>query len=162
MAWLGAPEIRAKFNIQSSRFDTQIEAAIVTAALTLQRAVSDAVYAEAVSVTPPAAEPELLRYNSVVESHSYLTAYFLFLSVGSRLSEAGFVKSQQDSASPATGSRVVTNSYLTPKEIRDLRADLLAMAKLHLGEYGTIDISGDPTPLISGFPATSITVRSDW
>lgn len=135
--WLSTADLREKFNIQASRFETQLEAAITSAGLTIQRSVSSTIYDEAVGTAP---DPLTLSYQSVVEAHSYLTMWFLVGNAGNRLSEAGFIKAQQDSASPAINSRIITNSYLTPKEIAEMRAGFLADAKFHLGEYGTIEI----------------------
>jgi hypothetical protein len=147
MAWLSTIEIRNKFSITSGRYDQQIEYAIASAALVLQRGVDADVYAEALADTPPTDPDELLRYSSVVESHSYLTMWFLVGNVGNKLGETGFIKSQQDAGSPAQNSRVVTNSYLTPAEIADMRSNLLMNARTHLGDYGviTVEVIEPPT-----------------
>lgn len=147
MAWLDTGEIRNKFSIQSQRYDTQIEYASASAALVLQRGVDADIYAEAIAGDAPDDPPELLRYRSVVESHSYLTMWFLVGNVGNKLSQDGFVKSQQDTSSPAQGAKVVTNSYLTPKEIAEMRENFLMQARFHLGDYGiiTVEVIEPPT-----------------
>lgn len=140
MAWLDTAEIRNKFSIQSQRYDPQIGYASASAALVLQRGMDAEYYTAAVADTPPTDPDELLRYSSIVESHSYLTMWFLVGNVGNKLSADGFVKSQQDASSPAQGSKVITNSYLTPKEIAEMRANYLMNAQFHLGDYGVITV----------------------
>jgi superfamily II helicase len=140
MAWLTTSEIRAKFSIQANKYESQIESAIEDAALVIQRGVGSDIYAEAIDDDPPVDAAELLRYKSVTQAHAYLTMWFLVKTVGSKLSEGGFVKAQQDSASPAMNSRVITNSYLTPKEMAEMKDDLLNTARFHLGDYGVITV----------------------
>lgn len=138
MAWLDTDGIREKFNIQSQRYDTQIQGASASAALILRRGMDADIYDEAIGGTAPADVDNLIRYQSVIESHSYLTMWFLIGNVGNKLADSGFIKAVQDAASPAMNGRVITNSYLTPAEIAAMKADFLEKAKSHLGSYGTI------------------------
>lgn len=139
MAWLPTNEIKNKFSIQSNKYDTQIEYASQSAALVLQRGVDAAIYAEAIGTAPTTPAETVLRYNSVVESHSYLTMWFLVGNVGNKLGDTGFIKAAQDSASPAA-QRIVTNSYLTPEELEIMRENFLMQARFHLGDYGIITV----------------------
>jgi hypothetical protein len=138
MAWLDVDGIKEKFSIQSERYIHQIEAASQSAALILRRGMDADIYDEAIATTAPSDVDNLIRYESVIESHSYLTMWFLIGNVGNKLVDAGFVKAAQDAASPAMNGRVITNSYLTPAELAAMKADFLERAKTHLGSYGTI------------------------
>ena len=140
MAWLTATEIRDKFNIQSNAHGPQIESAVTSAELIIRRSVSSEIYDEAINGTPPVETAAIIRQLSVIESHAYLTMWFLIGNAGIKLSGDGFIKEAQDSASPAMNSRIVTNQYLTPKDLETLRAGYLDNAKLYMGDYGTIDI----------------------
>lgn len=139
MAWLSTDEIRAKFSIQTGKYESQLEAAISDAALVLQRGVDSEIFEEAVGGTVPTDADELLRYNSVIQAHSYLTMWFLIGNVGHKLGDVGFIKESQDSASPAN-NRIVTNRYLTPEELKTWRNDLLSNARFNLGDYGVITV----------------------
>jgi hypothetical protein len=140
MAWLSAGELRSKFSIQANKYESQLGAAITDAALVIQRGVTSDIYAEAIAADPPDAEPELLRYSSVIQAHSYLAMWFLIGNVGHKLGDTGFIKESQDSASPAVGARIITNRYLTPEELKGWRDSLLASARFNLGDYGVITV----------------------
>jgi hypothetical protein len=161
--WLSATDIRNKFNVAANRFDTQIEAALRSAGLIIQRGVEAATYAEAIASTPPTDPDELQRYNSVVEAHSYLTMWVFVGNASHRLTDGGFIKSQQDSASPAMSSRIVTNSYFSPKDLAEMRKNYLAEAQFWLGPYGTIEIDATPDVVAVTSPtSTAVSVIADW
>jgi hypothetical protein len=154
MAFLTVTEIQNKFSIKPNLFTSQIGYAIDSAALTIRKGVESDIYDEAYGASVPTDTEELIRQQSVVEAHSYLTMWFLIGNVGVRLASDGFVKQAQDSGSPALNSRIVTNSYLTPKDLEVLRAGYLEQAEAALGEYGTLEIEveavvGTQTPMQS-------------
>lgn len=140
MAWLTATEIRDKFNIQSNAHGPQIDAAVDDADLIIRRSVSEEIYNEAVSDTPPVETAAIIRQLSVIQSHKYLTMWVLSGDSGIKLGGDGFIEESQDSASPALNSRIVTNRYLTPEKLQPQKAEWLEKAKFYMGDYGTIDI----------------------
>jgi hypothetical protein len=161
MAWLQTSAIRNKFSIQGNKYDTQIDYASASAALALQRGLDATVFAEAIDDTEPTDSDELLRYQNVVESHSFLTMWFLIGNVGNKLGDVGFIKSAQDSASPAMQSRVITNSYLTPAELEKMKAEFLERAKFYIADYGTISIDA-PSSVENTSVAARVSVVADW
>ncbi len=156
MSWLTSDEIRNKFNIQENAYESQLESASNSAALIIRRGVSDEIYAEATADNAPSDPNDLIRYQSIVESHSFLVMWFLIGNVGNKLGESGFIKSAQDSGSPAYQSNILTNQYLTPKELAEMKADYLNKSKLYMGDYGTIDIEAD----VVGEPEQSVSIAS--
>lgn len=119
--WLEASEIRQKFNIQQNAYPSQIENAIATAGRKVRLWVDEETYGEAVADEPPVDDDDeieaekILRYETVIDAHAWLTMYYLAKAVGSKLGQDGFVFEAQDSAS-VEGSRVITNKYLKPSE----------------------------------------------
>lgn len=140
MSWLTADQIREKFNIQTNAHGSQIESAITSAALIIQRSVASEIYDEASGDTVPTDSALLLRYSSVVESHAYLSMWFLIGNVGVKLTGDGFVKKAQDAGSVAMSGSIFTNEYLTPKDLETMKDGYLDNAHLYMGTYGTIII----------------------
>jgi hypothetical protein len=137
------PLLREKFNIPASAFQKQMETAISTASLVMRGAVVSAeIFTEADGEALEDDNEYYTRQLSVVESHSYLSYYFLLKDAGMKLTESGVLKSFQAGSSPATSS-VMMNTVLTPSELALMKKDALASAKLFLGEYGTITIDED-------------------
>lgn len=134
--------LREKFNIPSTAFQKQMEKAILTASLIMRGAVSAEIYAEAAGDALEDDTEYYTRQLSVVESHSYLSFYFLLKDAGMKLTESGVLKSFQAGSSPATSS-VMMNTVLTPSELALMKKDALGSAKLFLGEYGVITIDED-------------------
>jgi len=143
MAWLTAAQIREKFSIQANRYDTQVAAAIADAALVLRRGLTAEVYSEATGSPLLATDDNYVRQQSVIQAHSFLTMWFLVGNVGSKLGDQGFVKEAQDAGSPAMSGKTISNRYLTPKELEEMKADYLNKARFNLGSYGTIDVFGE-------------------
>ena len=140
--WLSNAELRGKFHIQSNAFESELSAASADAALIIQRGTDAAIYTEAVGETVPTDPTELLRYNSVVTAHSYLSMWFLVGNAGNKLQDYGFVKQSQDAGSPATTTEV-TNQFLTPKDLADLKSEYLNKAQFYIGDYGEIVVEID-------------------
>jgi hypothetical protein len=115
--FLSVQDIRDKFNLHSKSFEPQIASAILSANRKIRLWVGADVYDAAASETAPTDADELLRAETVADAHSWLTMYYLSRAVGVKYSPDGAIKQQQDNGSPAMGSRIVTNSYLTPEEL---------------------------------------------
>jgi hypothetical protein len=155
MAWLDADDIRQKFNIASQKYTTQIEAASASAALLIRQSVSSEIYDQAVSGTLPTDDADLIRAQSVIESQSFLTMWFLVGNVGNKLGDAGFIKQAQDTGSPAN-AQTITNQYLTPKELADMRAGFFENAQIAIRPYGSIDVTDDVADAETGLAVSSL------
>ena len=136
--WLSVGEIRQKFNIQSNAYASQIESAIGTAGRKISTWLSPGTYLEAIADTAPTDPADLIRYETVIDAHAFLTMYFLVVSAGSKLSGDGFIKQAQDSAS-VEGSRTITNQYLTPAEMAANKNDYLSAAKELIEPYKIVE-----------------------
>jgi hypothetical protein len=138
--FLEASEIRQKFNIVSNGFSNQIDAALLSAALLIREAIEADIYAEAGGVALESTDDNYLRQQKVVQSHAYLTYYFLLEDAGNKFAADGIIKEAQDSAS-VEGGRVITNKYLTPAEINEMKANALAKSNFFLSPYGVITVA---------------------
>lgn len=157
--FLAVASIREKFNIQPNAYESQIEAAIASAKRKLRGWVDADVYMEADGGTAPVDPDELLRYETVIDAHSWLTMFYLSRAVGTRYSGDGVIKQAQDAGSPAMNSRLVTNSYLTPKELAeneqkyyDTASDI---AEPYLAEETAVSVTASALP-------QAVRVVSDW
>lgn len=159
MSFLAAEEIRAKFNIQPNAFGQQIDAALSSAARKIRTWVGATVYDEADNATPPVDADELLRYETVIDAHSWLTMFYLSRAVGTKYSGDGVIKEAQDSASPAMNSRIVTNQYLTPTELAKNEQRYYDTAADIVSPYQ--EIPATTTVLRSALPR-AVTVIADW
>jgi hypothetical protein len=159
MAWLDENQIREKFSIQSQSYSSQIHSAIESAGRKIRRWIATAYYTEAIAAEPPTDEAELLRYETVIDAHAFLTMYYLAMSVGSKLSPDGFIKSAQSSSAPGT-VHTVTNQYLTPAEMAAKKQEYYAEAREILEPYLIADVS-DTAISSSSFPS-AITITADW
>jgi hypothetical protein len=161
VAFLTESEIRQKFNIEQNRFSQQITSAIDSARRKIGRWVTADVLAEAVGDTAPTDADALVRYESVLDAHAFLTMYYLAVSVGTKFSADGAVKSQQDAGSPGLNSKMVTNSYLTPAEMAAKKQEYYDEARDIVEPYFTstaTDLESMPR-----FPSSvSVPVVSDW
>jgi len=155
--WFSVEQIRQKFSVQSNSYGTQIDSAIGSAARKIRRWVDSAAYAEAAGSTVPTDPEDLLRYETIVDAHAFLTMYYLWKSVGNKLSADGVIKQAQDSASPSMNSRIVTNSYLTPAELDAQDYYDLAWDAIH--PYLVVEPVTNVT--MQGVPA-AVTVTADW
>lgn len=156
MAWLTSDEIRDKFSIASGKYGGQIDAALRSASLIIRQSVSPEIYAEAESATLPTDAEDLVRAQSVIEAQSFLTMWFLVGNVGNKLGDTGFIKSAQDTASPGMDRALITNQYLTPKELAEMRAGYFEQAQILIRPYGTIDVTDDIGTPETGFPVASL------
>lgn len=157
--FLTADEIRAKFNIQSNAFSEQIDSAISSAQRKIRVWVGATFYAEAVDPTPPVDPDELVRYESVIDAHSWLTMYYLSRAVGSKYSGDGVIKQAQDAGSPAFNSQILTNEYLTPDELGKNEKRYYDTAEDIAGPY--LEVLETATIARTALPQ-SIRVVADW
>lgn len=140
MAWLSTSDLRNKFSIQPNKYEPQLESAISDAGLRIRAGVTSDIYTEAVGVDLEDNDANYFRQQSVIQAHAYLTMWYLVGNVGNKLGDTGFIKEAQDSASPAMGSRIITNRYLTPQELKVMRDEYLENARVSLGDYGVITV----------------------
>ena len=159
MAWLDETQIRDKFNIQSKAYSSQIGSASDSAARKIRRWIDAATYTDAIDDTAPVDAEDLLRYETVVDAHAFLTMYYLSMSVGSKLSPDGFIKSAQSSSSPVQ-TQTVTNNYLTPAEMAAKKQEYYDAAWDIIEPYAVVAVSeaASTTPV---YP-TAVSVVADW
>lgn len=157
--FLNVQEIRDKFNIQPNAFASQIESAIQSAARKIRLWVGADAYDEAISETVPVEPEDLLRYETVLDAHSWLTMYYLSLAVGSKYAGDGVVEQAQDAGSPAMQGNVLTNRYLTPEKLAQNEKKYYETARDAVEPYlVTVD---SVTVTATALPQ-SVRVVSDW
>jgi hypothetical protein len=160
MAWLDPDAIRRKFNIQENAFENQIESASDSAARKIRRWIESTYYAEASGESVPTDPEQLLRYETIVDAHAFLTMYYLAISVGHRLSNQGFIKQAQSSASPGNGTTLM-NQYLTPAEISANKDNYFNEAREIIEPYAAPD-NPDVQTIKRQSYSPGVRVVGDW
>lgn len=146
MTLITVAALRAQFNIDETIGDPMLEHAVASGSLVVSKYVGAAAYADAGnpieggSGTIPVLEGVPIVYTTDPVRKAMLEAgelraamYYLILAVGAGLRRGGLVKTEQDAAGPLNGT--VLNSYLNPKELRELREQYLEEALSFLAPY---------------------------
>lgn len=82
---------------------------------------------------------DAMRLGEVTDACFDYAMYFLLLKTGVRIRPRGLVKKETDAGSPAlSGSTNITNEYLTPKELAEMRDNFLRLAEDSLDPYRLI------------------------
>lgn len=157
MAWLDETQIRNKFNLHTGH-SSQIQSAIESAGRKMRRWISEAHYAEAIGEEPADAD-ELLRYQTILDAHAFLTMYYLAVSVGSKLAPDGFIKQAQSPS--GTGLQSATNQYLTPAELAAKKQEYYDMAWDIVEPYADVETAETGAVAAFTYP-TAIAVTADW
>lgn len=128
-----AAELRELFAVVSQIGDPRLEFAIRGASRTLRKWVGDEAYEDAlVWVNGDEAQDET-RAAALKDAEAYSAAAELLLNTSLRIRASGLVKREQDAAGPLGGQ--ITNEYLSPKEIRELREEYAAQAEAIAAPY---------------------------
>jgi hypothetical protein len=129
MTLVTVPELKEYFNVAADFPDGPIGESLVLGSNVVRKYVGVAVYADASSGTP--ADP--LRAAMLKAAESRVAMYHLLLNASSGIRRGGLGRTEQDAAGPLGGA--VINSYLSPKEIRELRSQFSEQALDLLSEY---------------------------
>jgi hypothetical protein len=159
--WLTATEIRQKFNISENSFANQITSALLSASVMMKNSVTEsAVFDEAAGDLLDEDNANYYRQWSIVQSHAYLTYFFLIKDAGNELGKSGFIKQTATGQSSSFGN--VTNQVLTPGEKQSLISQALADAKDFLGDYGVIVIGSEESVSQESRRSTSKKICFGW
>ena len=98
--------------------DSKLNFCIEAASDQVREWVGDTVYEDAGNAA---------RVRKLTRAEANLAVYHLLLNTGARVRPSGVAKKEQDSGGSVTNN--VTNEYLTPEELSELRAEYLAAAE---------------------------------
>jgi hypothetical protein len=123
------PELKEFFNVASDFPDGPIGESLILGSNVVRKYVGVAAYIDASSGTPT----DPVRASMLKAAESRVAMYHLVLNAGSGIRRGGIVRTEQDAAGPMGGT--VINSYLSPKDIRELRSEYAVAALDLMSDY---------------------------
>ena len=122
-------ELKEYFNVAADFPDGPIGESLVLGSNVVRKYVGVDVYTDASSGTPT----DPLRASMLKAAESRVAMYYLVLNASSGIRRSGLVKTEQDAAGPLGGT--VINSYISPREIRELRSQYSEQALDLMSDY---------------------------